>query len=123
MLNHDVAWVNCYVIFLVCCFLSTPAELEDPCLKSLALQLPTTVLRSSADSTTNKYLYAYASWRKWADEYQVPHGLPVSEVYLVLYLQYLWDTMRIVSLLWRQLLMQSLGHTIWPVIPLFLAFQ
>ena len=79
MLSHDVAWVNCYVIcfhFFVCCFLSPPAEMavstvwawlgeiDSSCFKSLASQMPTTVLRSRADSTTNKYLYAYARWKK-----------------------------------------------------------
>ena len=67
-------------------------EIEDPTLKSLALKLPDTVLKGRADSTTTKYLYAYGRWRRWADEHNVPTGLPVSEIYLVLYLQYLGDT-------------------------------
>ena len=58
----------------------------------MALKLPDTVLKGRADSTTTKYLYAYGRWRRWAHEHNVPTGLPVSEVYLVLYLQYLGDT-------------------------------
>ena len=37
----------------------TVAELKDPELRRLASALPGTVLQSRADSTTNKYLYAF----------------------------------------------------------------
>ena len=67
-------------------------ELEDPLLKSLASRLPMTVLKGRADKTTVKYLYAYGRWRRWADEHRVPQGLPVSEIHLVLYMQYLGDS-------------------------------
>ena len=67
-------------------------EVKDPVLRNLAAQLPQTVLSSRANSTTNKYLYAYSRWRNWVDQIQVPTGLPVSETYLVLYMQHLSAT-------------------------------
>ena len=33
-------------------------EIDNSCFKSVASQMPTKVLRSRADSTSNKYLYA-----------------------------------------------------------------
>ena len=66
-------------------------EVKDPVLRNLAAQLPQTVSSSRANSTT-KYLYAYSRWRNWADQIQVPTGLPVSETYLVLYMQHLSAT-------------------------------
>ena len=41
-------------------------ELEDPELRSLACMLPTTILRSRADSTVTKYLRSFRRWKTWA---------------------------------------------------------
>ena len=65
-------------------------DLEDPELQRLANSLPTTVLKSRADSTTKKYLGAFQRWKQWA----VGHGIqtfPVEEKHLALYLQHIGE--------------------------------
>ena len=65
-------------------------DLEDPELQRLASSLPTTVLKSRADSTTKKYLGAFQRWKQWA----INHGIQtflVEEKHLALYLQYIGE--------------------------------
>ena len=67
-------------------------NLEDPELRRLAAALPTTVLRSRADSTTKKYLGAYRRWKTWTDSRQGVPSFPVQDVHLALYLQHLSES-------------------------------
>ena len=61
-------------------------DLDDPELKELASQVPGTVLKSRADSSTKKYLGAYRRWRNWATAHKLP-AFPASPRHIVLYLQ------------------------------------
>ena len=57
-----------------------------------AESLPSTALRSRADSTVTKYAYAFQRWRSWAAVHDEVTVFPVSEVHLALYLQHLGET-------------------------------
>ena len=65
-----------------------------PELRRLAESLPKTALRSRADSTTTKYLYAFQRWKKWALLRKEVTVFPVGEVHFALYLQHLGETVR-----------------------------
>ena len=64
-------------------------SLENQELRRLARALPQTVLASRADSTSRKYLYAFARWRDWAEEKREVTVFPVDEGHFALYLQHL----------------------------------
>ena len=70
------------------------SQLQDPELRRLAESLPKTALRSRADSTTTKYLYAFQRWKKWALLHKEVTVFPVGEVHFALYLQHLGETVR-----------------------------
>ena len=61
-------------------------EFDDPELTRLASELPTTLLKSRADSTVRKYLGAYRHWKTWAMTHKLP-SFPAKEHHVVLYLQ------------------------------------
>jgi len=65
--------------------------LEDPELKRLATDLPATVLRCKATSTTKKYTGAYRRWREWASKHKLT-VFPANEAHVALYLRHLADT-------------------------------
>eukprot|EP00731_Ephydatia_muelleri_P033190 Em0026g10a len=67
-------------------------NLEDPELQRLAEALPTTVLSSTADSTTKKYLGAFKRWKLWAEARQGVPVFPVQDIHLALYLQHLGES-------------------------------
>ena len=69
-------------------------RLEDPDLQNLAARLPLTVLQCRADSTTKKYLYAYAfrRWDEWAHSKTEITPFPAKPIHVALYLQHLADT-------------------------------
>ena len=50
------------------------------------------MLRSRADSTTTKYLYAFQRWKRWAEPRDEVTVFPVGEVHFALYLQHLGET-------------------------------
>lgn len=64
-------------------------ELQDEELRRLASLLPETVLRSCANSTTTKYLYAFERWKNWAEPRAEVNVFPVQEIHFSLYLQHL----------------------------------
>ena len=66
-------------------------DLEGVELKELADKIPTTVLRSRADSTVRKYLGAFRRWKVWAHERRMP-VIPVKDFHWTLYLQSLADS-------------------------------
>ena len=68
-------------------------EIQEPELKGLARKLPETMLHSRADATSKKYLGAFRRWKQWALKHGVK-AFPVENKYLVLYLQYIGDTVR-----------------------------
>ena len=68
------------------------ADIRNPELRHLADSLPDTVLRSRADSTTTKYLYAFQRWKRWAEPRDEVTVFPVGEVHFALYLQHLGET-------------------------------
>ena len=86
------AWRYC----ITCCVITTDVqttgtwltlkELEDPELARLASQLPSTVLKSRADSSAKKYLGAFQRWRYWASTHNLP-VFPAKEQHIALYLQ------------------------------------
>ena len=61
-------------------------EFDDPELTRLANELPTTLLKSRADSLVRKYVGAYCRWRTWALAHKLP-ALPAKEHHVALYLQ------------------------------------
>ena len=63
-------------------------ELKDPELKSLADELPLTVMNCRASSTTTKYLRAFRRWKEWASSHELP-SLPAESHHIALYLQHL----------------------------------
>ena len=65
-------------------------ELNDPELKSLADELPVTVMNCRASSTTTKYLRAFRHWKEWASSHKLP-SLPAESHHIALYLQHLAD--------------------------------
>ena len=67
-------------------------NLQDPDLKRLAQSLPRTMLSSKADSTSKKYLYAFARWKEWAEKKSEVAVFPVIDVQFALYLQDLAET-------------------------------
>ena len=69
------------------------SDLDDPELKELASQVPGTVLKSRADSSTKKYLGAYHRWRNWATSHMLP-VFPASPRHIVLYLQSISNRLR-----------------------------
>ncbi len=72
----------------------TLSELQDPELRRSASALPDTVLRSRADSTTKKYLYAFQRWKVWAEARQEVSIHPVNGVHFALYLQHLAESIQ-----------------------------
>ena len=60
-------------------------EFGDPELTRLANELPTTLLKSRADSLIRKYARAYHRWRTWALAHKLP-TLPAKEHHVALYL-------------------------------------
>ena len=66
--------------------------MSDPELQRLAKELPDTVLRARADSTTRKYLGAYSRWKAWALKRQDVMPYPINEAHFALYLQHLGET-------------------------------
>ena len=67
-------------------------SLEDEELRWLAQALPQTVLASRADSTSRKYLYAFARWKAWAEGKREVKVFPVNDGQFALYLQHLAET-------------------------------
>ena len=67
--------------------------LQDPELKGLANSLLGTVLKSKADSTTKKYLYAIERWRQWAMSKAEITEFPVVDYQFALYLQHIAETL------------------------------
>ena len=51
-------------------------ELQDPQLVKLKEALVQTVMKSRADSTIKKYLYAFRRWREWVKEKARDHSIP-----------------------------------------------
>ena len=49
-------------------------------------------MRSRADSTTTKYLYAFQRWKRWAEPRDEVTVFSVGEVHFALYLQHLGET-------------------------------
>ena len=72
-------------------------ELDDPELKSLAEELPVTVMSSRA----NKYLRAFRRWKDWANNHKLPI-IPVTANHIALYLQHLAKTTRSKAMQGRQ---------------------
>ena len=64
-------------------------ELKDPGLAELATALSATVLKSRADSTVKKYLYAFQRWRSWAMQKDEISVFPIRDHQFVLYLQHI----------------------------------
>jgi len=54
----------------------------SPCLKSLFH----TVVSSKASSTSNKYMYAFNRWKKWAQPLSTVDVFPAKPVHVALYL-------------------------------------
>ena len=67
-------------------------SVSDPELQRLAKELPDTVHRARADSTTKKYSGAYSRWKAWALECQGVVPYPINAVHFALYLQHLGET-------------------------------
>ena len=65
-------------------------ELDDPELIRLANQLPETLLRSRACSSTKKYVSAFKRWKSWASSHHLP-TFPTQAHYVALYLQHLTE--------------------------------
>lgn len=65
-------------------------ELEDPELQTLAHKLPTTILRSRADSTVIKYLQAFRRWKIWANSKGL-ESVPAKPHHLAQYLHHLGE--------------------------------
>ena len=63
-------------------------ELQDPELKSLAEELPVTVMSGRANSTTSKYFRAFRHCKEWASSHKLPSMLAVAH-HIALYLQHL----------------------------------
>lgn len=67
-------------------------ELDDSELKSLAGELPVTVMSSHASSTTSKYLRALGFGKNaWIDNHKLP-SMPAAVHQIALYLQHLAKT-------------------------------
>lgn len=66
--------------------------LQDPKLQKLANSLMGTILKSRADSTTKKYLYAIERWRQWAFSKEEITEFPVLDYQFALYLQDIGET-------------------------------
>ena len=64
-------------------------KLQDPQLVKLKEALVQTVMKSRADSTIKKYLYAFQRWREWVKEKPEITAFPVQWHQFALYLQYL----------------------------------
>lgn len=71
---------------------ATIQETTDPELMRLAKELPETVLKARADSTTKKYLGAYARWKRWASERESVATYPISTTQFALYLQHVGES-------------------------------
>ena len=65
-----------------------PDELDDPELRALATQLPTTILGSCANSTVTKYLHSFRRWKNWACSKGI-EAVPAKPHLFALYLQHL----------------------------------
>ena len=63
-------------------------ELEDPELAEIAKQLPGTVLRSRANSSTKKYMGAFKRWKAWAKAHKLS-VFPAESCHIALYLQHI----------------------------------
>ena len=66
-------------------------ELEDPNLKSLASNLPSTILQCKATSTTRKYLGGFRRWKQWATNHKIS-AVPAEPCQVALYLQHLGES-------------------------------
>uniref|UniRef100_A0A1X7SJI6 Core-binding (CB) domain-containing protein n=1 Tax=Amphimedon queenslandica TaxID=400682 RepID=A0A1X7SJI6_AMPQE len=65
---------------------------QDPELRRLAKALPETVLKARADSTTKKYLRAFARWANWAAGKSELTVFPVEVPQFALFLQHLGES-------------------------------
>ena len=65
------------------------ANVKDPELQRLALEVPDTLLSGKADSTVKKYIGAFQRWKLWAEARQEVPSFPALEAHVVLYLQHL----------------------------------
>ena len=65
--------------------------MKDPELRSLAEELPVTVMSCHATSTITKYLRAFGHWKEWARGHELT-SLPAQSHHIVLYLQHLANT-------------------------------
>jgi len=72
-------------------------DLDDLDLAELATQLPTTMLRSRADSSAKKYLGAYWHWQIWATSHKLP-AFPANACHIAFYLVISYNR----SLLWKK---------------------
>lgn len=66
--------------------------MDDPELARLAGNLPRTVLKARADSTTRKYLGAYRRWKEWVEGQHAQISFPVSTPMFALYLQHVGES-------------------------------
>ena len=68
VMNDDSHSIVCYccVDVLPCGIWTVFEELQDLKLSCLAKALPRTVIQSWADSTKQKYIYAFQRWKSWA---------------------------------------------------------
>ena len=66
-------------------------ELEDPNLKSLASNLPSTILQCKAISTTRKYFGGFRRWKQWATNHKIS-VVPAEPCQVALYLQHLGES-------------------------------
>ena len=63
-------------------------EMDDPELRALVGELPATILHSRADSTVQKYLRSYGSWKAWAVAHKL-NPIPARPYKFVRHLQHL----------------------------------
>lgn len=68
-------------------------EMEDPELAEIAKQLPETVLRSRASSSTKKYAGAFKRWKTWAKAHKL-QVFPAKACHIALYLQHIGNQVK-----------------------------
>ena len=57
------------------------ANVKDPELQQLALEVPDTLLNGKADSTVKKYIGAFRRWKLWAEARQEVPSFPAQEAH------------------------------------------
>ena len=74
--KHSVAFFS---------FLHAGKMLTDPKLCSIALSIPSLLLKSRADGTINTYMNSFKQWEKWTDEFDEVQSMPADSVYIAIY--------------------------------------